>query len=72
MPVPPTPARNAMPQAREELLHALRRLVLLERELGMRVDPAPQRDHVVHPAVGGGVHTLRRGLHRGSISSARP
>ena len=37
----------------QKFLHALRGLVLLERELRMRVDLAPQRDHVVHPALGG-------------------
>jgi hypothetical protein len=40
------------------------RAPLLERELGVRVEAAPQRDHVVHAAVGGAVHALHRGLHR--------
>ena len=49
------------PEPVQERLDALRGLVLVERELGMLVDPPPDVDHVVDPAVGGRLHAFDQG-----------
>ena len=58
-------ARNG--ELRQEFLHALRRLVFLERKFGVRVDRAPQREHSSVQRSADGVDPAAR-IHGGSYA----